>query len=87
MKDSDNISKITDILQKFVKLPAHSKKSMGEIVENFKGVFPSVLALGTFTKTEDWSAWKKQHNIPPVIIGCIEDIFKKMEESEEEQKG
>ena len=86
LKDSDDISKFTDILQKIVILPARSKKSMQEIIEDFQGDFTTVFALGSFIKTEDWSAWKKQHNIPPGIIGPIDDIFKKKEELEKEQK-
>ena len=86
LKDSDDISKFTDILQKIVILPARSKKSMKEIVEDFQGDFPTVLDLRSFTKTKDWNKWTEKRNIPPGIIGPIEDIFKKTEELEKEQK-
>ena len=82
LKDSDDISKLTDILQNFVILPAHSKKSMKEIIEDFQGDFPTIKDLRLFTKTKDWNKWTEKHDIPPGIIGPIEDIFKKMEELE-----
>ena len=82
MKGSDDISKFTDILQKIVILPARSKKSMQEIIEDFQGDFTTVFALGSFIKTAKWDKWTDQHNIPPGIIGPIEDIFKKQEELE-----
>ena len=68
-------------------MPARSKKSMQEVVEDFQGDFPTIADLKSFIKTKDWSAWKKQYNIPPGIIGIIEEIFKKKEELEKEQKG
>ena len=42
--------------------------------------------MGSFIKTAKWDKWTEQHNIPPGIIGIIEEIFKKMEELEKEQK-
>ena len=83
MKGSDDISKLLKIIE--VTLQDNS------IVQDYKDIFTkdkltTVFALGSFIKTEDWSAWKKQHNIPPGIIGPIEDIFKKKEELEKEQK-
>ena len=59
---------------------------MQEIIEDFQGDFPTVFALGSFIKTAKWDKWTDQHNIPPGIIGIIEEIFKKTEELEKEQK-
>ena len=55
---------------------------MQEIIEDFQGDFPTVIALRSFIKTSKWDKWTDQHNIPPGIIGIIEEIFKKTEELE-----
>ena len=59
---------------------------MQEVVEDFKGGFLTIEDLKLFGKTSKWDKWTDDHNIPPGIIGRVEDIFKKMEEMEKEQK-
>ena len=83
MKGSDDISKFLKIIE--VTLQDNT------IVQDYKDIFTkdklrTVKALGLFIKTSKWDKWTDQHNIPPGIIGSIEDIFKKKEELEKEQK-
>ena len=83
LKGSDDISKLLKIIE--VTLQDNS------IIQDYKDLYiedklPTVKALRSFAKTEDWDKWTEQRNIPPGIIGIIEDIFEKKEELEKEQK-
>ena len=83
LKGSDDISKLLKIIEVTFK--------DNTIVQDYKDIFTkdkltTVFALGSFIKTAKWDKWTDQHNIPPGIIGPIEDIFKKKEELEKEQK-
>ena len=79
LKGSDDISKFLKIIE--VTLQDNT------IIQDYKDIFTkdklsTVKALGSFIKTAKWDKWTEQHNIPPGIIGIIEEIFKKTEELE-----
>ena len=75
------VSKYTDILQKFVILPARSKKSMQEIIEDFQGDFPTIADLRSYI-----GGGRRRLKKNKVNLKMEKEQKRKQEELEKEQK-